>query len=316
MDIPKNYINLWLANYESTHTIDSYRRCLQRILPYFPEDKTVETLTSIDLETAIMQWAKSCKPRPANTTFNATVVAWNSFYTFLFESKRVPEKVKCKKVRQIDGMPTREVPTLAEAKAIWKTLYAIDLDMFDHNTQRRIYEDRLLFALMFFAGLRCRELRGLKVQDIDRKRMQVHLPETITKGNKARTVQLPLGNELLEKILDNVIGNRVGTSPVFMPLNGDVRHVTSKTIVERVKNVLEASDVKTSYGPHDFRSYYTIQALEKGIPMSVVASQLGHTNINTTNRYHQLRNRQVVCGDPDLLNTVNGGNNEDNKKIA
>lgn len=295
---PPEWVDDWLVRFESPNTQAAYQRDLQCLFPYLP-DKPIGKWTNTDMEVALARWAKGLPNRPANSTYNRRLAAWNSFLRFLFESKRIDDPIKIGGSRTVPDLPSRPIPTEADIKAIFDTLYSVDMTVLTHKEKRQVYEDRLIFALCVFAGLRNQEIRGLCVGDIDVQKMLVDIPESIAKGKKRRVVALPDTKQLRE-MLPPVIRDRAADEPLILPLKGS-GHVGKGALNDRIRDVLDNAGVVGGYTVHCFRAYFAVQALRRKVPITVLKQQLGHRHIKTTELYDQLRHEHYACGDASVL---------------
>lgn len=142
--------------------------------------------------------------------------------------------------------------------------------------------DRTLIAFLYYSGARVAEAVGLRW-------LHVHpLPDgraTVTlhgKGSKTRHVLLPA------HVVADLDALRSGEqdAPVFASDSGRPLHPSN------IRKALSAAAKRAGLprvSPHWLRHAHATHALEKGAPLHVVSSTLGHASVATTSRYLHAR---------------------------
>lgn len=144
---------------------------------------------------------------------------------------------------------------------------------------------RNLTYLLAYTGLRWGEVAGLQPKRVDLDRGMILVAEVwddkngklkpYPKGRKRRTVPLP-------KWLHETIGD---TDPVMVSERGlrpDRRHLQRALDIAVVKAGVERFRV------HDLRHTYSSWLVQAGVPLEEVRKLLGHTSVQTTQRYAHL----------------------------
>jgi len=162
---------------------------------------------------------------------------------------------------------------------------------------------RVLIALLYGCGLRCSEVRNLKVNDIDLDRSVLHVRQS--KGRKDR--YLPLG-ETLRTIMQKYIrqhrtgtwlfnGGRNGKSGSHFFYDMDTQF-GKRSIQWAVKRAAQLAKIRKSVNVHSLRHTYATHLLEDGVNILTIRELLGHADIHTTMIYlhvAQVDDRQKKC---------------------
>jgi site-specific recombinase XerD len=149
------------------------------------------------------------------------------------------------------------------------------------------YRDRAIVTLMLFCGLRCMEVRGLKIKDIDFEEGSLRV---IGKGNKERL--LPLSPDVaasIQKYLKFQRPENTPTDHVFVVLKGKNRGspLTAAGLRSLFRYHRKISGV-TQANPHRLRHTFGIEMVRAGVKLATLQKMLGHTHIETTMRYINL----------------------------
>lgn len=139
--------------------------------------------------------------------------------------------------------------------------------------------DWLIFNTLLFTGMRVSELMRFNKKDIyDNNKFLIK-----GKGDKYRVIYL--NNFLLDQLL-NWKSNRIAISK-----KGKV--LTTKQINIIVKRISKQYFDK-HITPHGLRRSYATNLLKSNINLEIVRRNLGHSNINTTSRYIQYTDDEII----------------------
>lgn len=142
---------------------------------------------------------------------------------------------------------------------------------------------KLVLMLLYYAGLRLNEVRNLKWQDIDFERELIHLK--IAKGEKERVVFLhPKVKEMLLKY-----GRKEG----FILISERKKKYDEKTIQQIVKNAAIKAQISKNVTPHTLRHSFATHLLEAGTDIRYIQQLLGHKNLQTTQIYTHVANKDI-----------------------
>jgi integrase/recombinase XerD len=160
-----------------------------------------------------------------------------------------------------------------------------------------LLKHRLLLSLCYGCGLRCGEVRHLKIGDIDLERKQLHVRQG--KGGKDRIV--PLGN-MLQRGIKIYIETQHPTSFLF---EGNDGQAFSQRGAQWVMSqaIQKAGIVKEAVSLHTLRHSYATHLLEQGVSILAIKELLGHAHIDTTMVYLHLA-RPVLAITINPLDTL------------
>lgn len=148
---------------------------------------------------------------------------------------------------------------------------------------------RAIIMTTYGLGLRISEVCRLQVDDIDSKRMLVHVRNA--KGARDRFVPLP--ERVLFTLRRYWVTDRP-TGPYLFAGNS----ATSKVSVDAVRYNLNAAADKAGLNkritPHVLRHTFATHLLELGTDLRVIQMLLGHRSIRTTLRYTRVTDRHLV----------------------
>lgn len=151
---------------------------------------------------------------------------------------------------------------------------------------------RMLFRLMFSAGLRIQEACRLRVKDLDSGRHVIHV---FGKGGRERQAALhPLLLESLRSYWQDVrpVPPWLFTGRMGNPLDPDQARKVFKVAVKAVGLAKRAT-------PHALRHTYATLQMEQGTDLRVIQTLLGHSTIRSTERYlHVATHLITASADP------------------
>jgi integrase/recombinase XerC len=149
---------------------------------------------------------------------------------------------------------------------------------------------RAILELFYATGIRCGELVGLDLEDVDRPARMVRV---LGKGRKERVV--PFG-QAAAKALDGYLRERQRlqsrSEAVFVNQRGGrltdryIRYV----VAARVTAVAGARRIS----PHALRHSFATHLLERGADLRSIQELLGHASLSTTQRYTHVNARHIL----------------------
>lgn len=159
--------------------------------------------------------------------------------------------------------------------------------MIDVFTYSDYFEARnkAIIAILADTGIRAMELRGLLTVNVKETSILVY-----GKGNKERYVFIsPALKRILikyERIKKQHFKDKDTTDHYFLSYRGtDISHVGLDNIIKMAGKRAEIEGKRVS--PHSFRHFFSVQCLLNGIDIYTLSKLLGHSEIQTTQRYLQ-----------------------------
>lgn len=147
--------------------------------------------------------------------------------------------------------------------------------------------DRAILETLYGGGLRCSELVGLDLRDLDRSGGTVRV---LGKGRKERLV--PLGRrarEALDRWLELrpalLARPRPGQEPEALFLNYRGGRLTTRWVARALDRWAKVCALRRRVHPHALRHTFATHLLDAGADLRGIQELLGHASISTTQRY-------------------------------
>jgi site-specific recombinase XerD len=142
--------------------------------------------------------------------------------------------------------------------------------------------------MAYGAGLRVSEVCRLRPEDIDSKRMLIHV--RLGKGGKDRYVMLSQG--LLE-VLRAYWRKTHPEGEWLFPGRKPGKALTPAAVLKALREAAVKAKVRKKVTPHLLRHSFATHLLEDGTDIRVIQELLGHRSIQTTARYTQVSQRFI-----------------------
>lgn len=256
----------------SRSTIENYSRHLASISLYF---NTVPTeLDSEQIQEYLFIKQKESKT-PSQTYFKFSVYSLR----FLLKSEGLPYSyLKLPEIKR-----EKKLPVVLSKEEVWEML-----------SQTKLLKHRILIGLLYGCGLRCFEVRNVRLANLDLNRKQLHVVQG--KGKKDRYV--PLSDHLIRGLKSYIAAEK----PEEWLFNGqpteraggdfDSRY-SQRGVQWVVKQSAKAAGILKDVHVHTLRHTFATHLLEDGLDIMTVKDLLGHERIETTLEYlHVVQNRK------------------------
>jgi site-specific recombinase XerD len=154
----------------------------------------------------------------------------------------------------------------------------------------RVLRHRACLTLIYSCGLRLKEGVGIKVNQIDSKRMLIHIQEA--KGNHDRYVPLPESTLQLLRLHYRTHKNPLLVFPA--PGRGEnqesfsTKPLPDSSIQTVFKKSLKETGINKNASVHTLRHSYATHLLEDGVDIRIIQEYLGHRSLRHTMIYTQL----------------------------
>ena len=207
---------------------------------------------------------------PSQTYFKHTVYGLR----FMLKSEGLPYEFL--------HLPTikheKKLPTVLSKEEVWRLLKSCQL-----------LKHKILIGLLYGCGLRCGEVRAVRLQDLDFDRMQLKVVQG--KGKKDRF--LPLSKHLVRGLKAYIEAEK----PKTYLFNGqpagraggdfDSRY-SQRGVQWAVKQACKAAGITKDVCVHTLRHTFATHLLEDGLDIITLKNLLGHEDIETTMLYLQI----------------------------
>jgi site-specific recombinase XerD len=164
-------------------------------------------------------------------------------------------------------------------------------DVWERHFPGKRERDRLLLALMAYAGLRRSELLGLEWDAVDLSRRLLRVRKA--KGGRQRTVPI---HPALAPLFAEYYATRVPltSQAVFVGVQGKPLNYTQLGQVFRHYVAAAGVNERKRVTPHTLRHVFASELLHAGANLRQIQELLGHKHLDSTQRYtrvnaHELR---------------------------
>ncbi len=161
---------------------------------------------------------------------------------------------------------------------------------------REALRDRVALELLYGSGLRVNELAGANLTDFDLERGELRVRG---KGRKERLV--PLGSKTLMALDEYLAARRAAPSVTELAeqreallLNRYGRRLSVRWIQQLVSRWGGQGAGRADLHPHALRHSCATHMLEAGADLRVIQEMLGHSSLQTTQRYTHVTLDQLV----------------------
>lgn len=177
----------------------------------------------------------------------------------------------------------KKLPVILSREEVWRMLQ-----------RAQLLKHKLLIGLLYGCGLRCMEVRSLRLRDMDFDRQLLHIVQS--KGNKDRYV--PLSPHLIRGIKTYIAAEHPtdylfngqpqdrsgGDASASLSTGFDSRY-SQRGVQWAVKTVAKQAGILKEVHTHMLRHSYATHLLEDGVNIVTVQKLLGHASIDSTMEY-------------------------------
>ena len=251
----------------SQSTFLNYSRHVASISLYFGK---LPTELDPEQEQDYLYYLQKKSKTPSQTYFKHCVYGLR----FLLKSEGLPYDF----LRLPSIKHEKKLPVVLSKQEVWAMLQSAQL-----------LKHKILIGLLYGCGLRCMEVRSVRLQDLDFDRKQLKIVQG--KGSKDRYV--PLSEHLIRGIKKYIIAEKPQDYLFNGQPNGraggdfDSRY-SQRGVQWAVKQVAKAAGIKKEVHTHTMRHSYATHLLEDGMDIMTLKGLLGHENIETTIEYLQI----------------------------
>ena len=270
-----------------------------RLFFSFLIEKKVAKLVDIDLD-VIHEYAEKSEKNYKPSSINRKLIAIKVFLLFLSKKKLISLPA----IEQLQFKNTADFfPSLMNVNEIKKFFKEFEsrkkLNWFSEHEngfkeKKRDYRNALILETLYVMGSRVSELCNLKMSDLD---LANELVTLLGKGNKTRVV--PILNRLATKFsiyLERIrpfFDRKRSCEEGYVFLNFRGGKMSRIAIWKIIKEIFSQMKSSKNFSPHSFRHMYATHLLKNGSDIRVVQELLGHENIQTTEKYTHLANKDV-----------------------
>jgi len=149
---------------------------------------------------------------------------------------------------------------------------------------------RAILELLYATGIRCAELVGLDVGEVD---LEARMVRVLGKGNKERIVLFGTrSREALRAWLRVRATLKPRSDAVFLNLRGG--RLSDRSVRALVSRRVEQVALARRCSPHTLRHSFATHLLSRGADLRAIQELLGHASLSTTQRYTHVDTRQLL----------------------
>jgi len=248
----------------SVRTLESYGRHLAVMALHF--GRSPLELEAEDVQEYLFE-LQNRSETPSQTYFKHTVFSLR----FLLKAEGLPyDYLRLPAIKK-----EKKLPVVLSKKEVWDMLCSC-----------KLLKHRILIGLLYGCGLRCFEVRNVRLKDLDFDRRVLHVVQG--KGKKDRL--LPLSEHLIRGIKTYIEAEK----PKDWLFNGQPEERAGGDFDNRysqrgvqwvVKQSAKWAGVRKDVHVHTLRHSFATHLLEDGLDIITVKDLLGHVRIQTTMVY-------------------------------
>lgn len=164
------------------------------------------------------------------------------------------------------------------------------MNSFDDKQAEDLFHHAIL-ELIYCCGLRVSEAVSLTINRVD---LDAHTVRVLGKGNKERIIPIPAGSiPLLKQYRDILRPVYLKKKSILFFINRFGRPVTVRSVELMLKEKCNEVGIKKEITPHKLRHSYATHLLQNGADLRSIQEMLGHSDIQTTEIYTHVQNKQV-----------------------
>jgi len=239
----------------SEKTIKAYVFHNQRFLDFIKKEPDEISGDDVKSYMAYLMAEKRQKP----TSVNLVLSALNFMYQEIMK-KRIFDDIKAPKNE-------KKLPTVLTRDEIERMIKAV-----------KNLKHKLLIELMYSSGLRVSECVSIKIEDLNLQEKMGLIKAG--KGKKDRNIIL--SRKLISDLTD-YLTNRSDDNPYVFPVRDT--HISVRQAQKIVHDAAKKAGIQKRVFCHALRSSFATHLLENGTDIRIIQELLGHSNIQTTERY-------------------------------
>jgi integrase/recombinase XerD len=150
---------------------------------------------------------------------------------------------------------------------------------------------RTILMVLYGTGARRTEASLLKIEDIDSKRMVIHIQQ----GKGSRDRDVPMTPKLLDALREYWRWKqpKVFLFPSTEGHRGAEQPISDKTVWYACKEAAARAGIKKKIGPHTLRHSFATHLMEAGTDLRTIQLLMGHARLEHTTVYLHLSQRHL-----------------------
>ena len=223
------------------------------------------------------QWLNGC----CRHTIQAQAYVVRTFLAYAEEKglcqKGLAKSIKMARVYKHDAPPSG--PTWDDVKRLLESTEG------NHPTDIR---DRAIVMLLTVYGLRCGEVKKLRLEDLDWENEVLY----VRREKNVKSQKFPLSQTVGDTILNylqNARPNNCHCQEIFITRRAPYRPLSSAAFFQIVSKRLKPLGIDLKhYGPHSLRHACATRLINEGISLKEISDHLGHQSLESTRIYAKI----------------------------
>lgn len=265
----------------SPHTLRAYSKDLSQLQTFARTRLGHEPgVAEIDLWLLRAFFADLHARKASATTAGRKLATFRSFFRFLCREGTLTRNP----ARGLIGpKKDQRIPTYLQEQE------AGDLMTSSDKTNKSAERDLAILELLYSTGMRCSEIVGLALEDVDTGNRSIRI---LGKGRKERWV--PFGSPALLALTTylSTRGKTSGHDPLFAGING--KPLSDRTVRRVVARGLKRASIRTKASTHTLRHSFATHLLQRGGDLRSIQELLGHSSLSTTQRYTHVNPKYLL----------------------
>jgi len=260
----------------SAATKRSYLTCCRVFVAYFM--KSPERLGATEIKEFLLHLMRERRVGPSAVRVYVSAIAF-LYRAVLRRPELVDDLPRPRVPRKLPEVPSRD-----EVEAMLRAV--------------RSLKYRTILIAAYGAGLRISEARQLRVEDVDSKRMLLHI-----RGAKRGKDRFVLLSPRLLEALRGYWAEARPRGPYLFPSDRSQEAVSNDAVRKVLKRALAEVGFKKHVTLHSLRHGFATHLLEDGTDIRLIQVLLGHSSIETTAHYTRVstRHMQTITSPLDRL---------------
>ena len=260
----------------SDKTLQQYRIAISKLESV--SGKQMSDVESEDINRFLRDYGKTV----SDVTLKSKYQLISSVYNYLYQHRYIPH----------NPVTASESPkaTVVYQEPLSRLSVEKIKSAIEHFPEKESVRDMAMIHFFISTGCRVSELCNVRIGDLD---LNTRICKVVGKGKKERPVAL---NENACYRIKMYLDTRKDTSsnaPLFASIRGKEKKI-SKDGVERIMKKISKSAGIERLSCHMFRRYYATELRRRGVNIQMIATSLGHANLNQINRYSLYNSSEML----------------------
>ena len=265
----------------SPHTIRAYSKDLSQ-LQVFASDRLGHEAQPGEIDLWLLRafFADLHVRKASPTTSGRKLATFRSFFRFLCREGTLAKNP----ARSLVGpRKDQRIPTYLQEDEASDLLNSSDKNI---KSKER---DAAVLELLYSTGMRCAEVVGLMVRDVDAENRSIRI---LGKGRKERWV--PFGKPASLALLAylNTRKQVRPDDPLFIGTSD--KALSDRTVRRIVARGLNRAAIRTKASVHTLRHSFATHLLQRGGDLRSIQELLGHSSLSTTQRYTHVNPKYLL----------------------